>query len=84
MFGSKRLAAGLAALLLITSVVPATAIAADGSAEGSAETDAAAVVHVEVTNEETILTVEDAGEADDDGVESDGESETSTSGTLSG
>lgn len=83
MFGSKRLAASLAALLLITSVVPATAIAADGSAEGSAETDAAAVVHVEVTNEETILTVEDAGEADDDGVESDGESETSTSGTLS-
>jgi hypothetical protein len=66
MFGSKRLAAGLAALLLITSVVPATAIAADGSAEGSAETDAEAVVHVHVTQNATIMTVESDGEAASD------------------
>ena len=63
MFGSKRLAAALAALLVLSSVVPATAVAADSSAEGSAAAEAQATVHVEVTSNATVLTVEENGSA---------------------
>ena len=90
MFGSKPLTAALAVLLLCASVVPATA-AAGGEAEGSAA--ASATVHVEVTENATILTVESEGEAvsiadiavgsvDNTSYEGSGEHETGADGEV--
>ena len=83
MFGSKRLAAAMAALVLLTSIVPATALAADGSAEGSTAAEAEATVHVENDSVAVAAADGDGGEAVVE-AESDGEIGTATSGSLDG